>query len=322
MGAHLARKPADRRHPYGHARIEYLTNLVVSVIILIVGYELLKNSVMKVLHPVETTFSWAMVGFMVFAILLKGSSALFTIATGQRIQSLPVIGAGTDNRNDVITSIIILCGMLLHHYTGLELDGYIGCLVSLFILWSGISLIQETVDQLLGAEPDPKLVKNVEEIILSHEGVLGIHDLVLYSYGPGRTYAMFDAEVDGRASAMEIHEIIDHIEHEIMEKLQIRVSCHMDPILPDDPERLRLMEELAEALQGVDGVEGIHDLHVIQGEDGKLLHADVVIAPGTVYSPEKITEEVNQALTEAGENCQAVLFFDQAYTVTKNKEVN
>lgn len=320
IGARLARKPADSDHPFGHARIEYLTCLVVSAIILVVGVELLKTSVGKVLHPVETEFSWAMVGFMAVAILLKGSSALFTIATGKHINSLPVIAAGTDNRNDVITSIIILCGMLLHHYTGLELDGYMGCLVSLFILWSGISLIREGVDPLLGTKPDQATIDKLEEIVLSHKGVFGIHDVILYNYGPGNTYAAFDAEVDGRASAMEIHEVIDHIEHELMEEMNIHVTCHMDPVIPDDPARIRLMAMLTDALRPFDAVEGIHDLHVQRTGEQSELHVDVVITPGASYAPEEITSAVNQALAEAGEEGKAVLFFDQAYTVTEHKE--
>ena len=165
IGANLAKKPADEDHPYGHARSEYIASLVVSGIIMFVGYELLKNSVEKCMHPVESEFSWAIVGFMVFAILLKGSSSLFIIATGKRISSLPVIAAGTDNRNDVITSILILIGMLVHHFTGFDPDGYLGIVMSLFILYSGFTLIRQTVDQLLGARPDPEMVKDVIDVI-------------------------------------------------------------------------------------------------------------------------------------------------------------
>ena len=144
--------------------------------------------------------------------------------------------------------------------------------------------------------------------------------MILYNYGPGNTYAAFDAEVDGRASAMEIHEVIDHIEHELMEEMNIHVTCHMDPVIPDDPARIRLMAMLTDALRPFDAVEGIHDLHVQRTGEQSELHVDVVITPGASYAPEEITSAVNQALAEAGEEGKAVLFFDQAYTVTEHKE--
>ena len=173
VASHISRKPADEEHPYGHARAEYLASLMVSAIIFIVGYQLMRSSIDKVIHPEPTQFTWFMVGLMVFAILLKGSQALFVIATGKHIESLPVIAAGTDNRNDVITSIVIVIGMLLHHFTGIDLDGYMGCLVSLFILYTGFQIMRETIHQLLGAPPDKETMEKMQEIILEQPEVLG-----------------------------------------------------------------------------------------------------------------------------------------------------
>ena len=231
LGAYISRRPADSEHPYGHARAEYLASLAVSAIVLIVGVELMKNSVDKILHPTPTEFSWLMVGFMILAILLKGSQALFTIATGKHIDSLPVIAAGTDNRNDVITSIIIVTGMLIHHFAGLDLDGWMGGLVSLFILWSGITLIKSTVSPILGESPDEDLMNQMEEIIASHPQILGIHDLRVYNYGPGRNFATFHAEVDASSDLLAVHDQIDHIERELSQKLGIEVTGHMDPVV-------------------------------------------------------------------------------------------
>lgn len=318
IGAAVARKPADREHPYGHARAEYLASLVVSSLILIVGYQLMKTSVVKILHPEETLFSWGTVAFMAFAILLKGSSSLFTIATGKRIRSLPVIAAGTDNRNDVITSIIIVAGMLLHHFTGVDVDGYMGCLVSLFILFSGFTLMRQTVDQLLGTPPDEETLEAMRRIILSHEAILGIHDMIIYNYGPGQYYATFHAEVDAAMDIMKAHDAIDHIERELHDELGIRVTCHMDPIMTNDSVMQALRRRVEDSLREFDMIEGFHDLRYSSSEtdpDRKFLSMDVAISPGSHYSEEEITASVRQAAEAVLGPCEIALEFDQAYTV-------
>ncbi|MBR6473747.1 MAG: cation transporter [Firmicutes bacterium] len=317
IGARISRKPADKDHPYGHARAEYIASLTVSVIILIVGYELLKNSVLKCLHPVETTFSWLMVGFMIFAILLKGASALFTIATGKHIDSLSVIAAGTDNRNDVIASIIIVCGMLVHHFTGVELDGYLGCMFSLFIVYSGIMIIRQTVNQLLGARPDPEVVSEMEEIIKSHSVILDVHDMVIYSYGPGKTFGSFHAEVDADRDIMEIHDAIDHIEREVLERLNINVTCHMDPVYVNDPVRNQLDDDIRTVLEDYDAVEGFHDLRILHDKGKAKVSLDVVLTPGKAYSAEEITDRIKEVIKKTDETLELDISFDQAYTITK-----
>ena len=317
IGANLAKKPADEDHPYGHARSEYIASLVVSGIIMFVGYELLKNSVEKCMHPVESEFSWAIVGFMVFAILLKGSSSLFIIATGKRISSLPVIAAGTDNRNDVITSILILIGMLVHHFTGFDPDGYLGIVMSLFILYSGFTLIRQTVDQLLGARPDPEMVKEMEEIIESHPVVLDAHDLVIHSYGPGRTYATFHAEVDADSDIMEVHDALDHIEREISEKLGINVTCHMDPVFADDPIRKELGRTIGRVLEGYTQVKGFHDLRIVHDEGTTKVSFDVEVAPGKDFDGAEISGKLADAIKSMNGDLEIDINYDQAYTVTK-----
>ena len=291
IGANLAKKPADEDHPYGHARSEYIASLVVSGIIMFVGYELLKNSVEKCMHPVESEFSWAIVGFMVFAILLKGSSSLFIIATGKRISSLPVIAAGTDNRNDVITSILILIGMLVHHFTGFDPDGYLGIVMSLFILYSGFTLIRPVV--------------------------LDAHDLVIHSYGPGRTYATFHAEVDADSDIMEVHDALDHIEREISEKLGINVTCHMDPVFADDPIRKELGRTIGKVLEGYTQVKGFHDLRIVHDEDTTKVSFDVEVAPGKDFDGAEISGKLADAIKSMNGDLEIDINFDQAYTVTK-----
>ena len=313
IGARIARKPADKDHPYGHARVEYLCSLVVSAIVLIVGAELLKNSIDKCINPQPTDFSWLMVGFMLFAIILKGSQALFTIATGKHINSLPVIAAGTDNRNDVITSIIIVIGMLIHHFASLDLDGYMGCIVSRFILYSGVMLIKETISPLLGEPPDRETVDEIHEIIMAHPEVIGVHDLVIYNYGPGRTFASFHAEVDSRGDILEIHDVIDQIEQELQQKMNINAACHMDPVVVNDPIRIKMQSVIAKAIMDMDGVESYHDLRVVPGKSHTNIIFDLVLTPGIKTDKSEIRQRLEDAVKKEGVQYEVVINFDQAY---------
>ncbi len=313
IGARIAGKPADKAHPYGHARVEYLASLLVSAIVLIVGFELMKTSISKCIHPVETDFSWLMIGFMLLAIVLKGSSALFTIATGRQINSLPVIAAGTDNRNDVISSIIIVIGMLIHHFTGLELDGYMGCLVSLFILYSGLELIKETIAPLLGEPPEQETIDDMHEIIMSHPEIIGVHDMVIYNYGPGKEFASFHAEVDSRGDMMEIHDVIDNIETEIFDRMKMPVTCHMDPIEVDNPIRISMQEIIAKTIMSIDGVESYHDLRVVPGRTHTNIIFDLVLEPGCKIEREEIYEKLADTIKKENDSYEAVINFDNAY---------
>ena len=313
IASRIARMPADKNHPYGHARVEYLASLLVSAIVLIVGYQLLRTSIEKCIHPEPTAFSWLMVAFMVFAILLKGSQALFTIATGKHINSLPVIAAGTDNRNDVITSIIIVIGMLLNKFAGLDLDGYLGCLVSLFILFTGINLIRETISPLLGEPPDRETVDEMHEIIMAHPEVIGVHDLVIYNYGPGRIFASFHAEVDSRGDILEIHDVIDRIENELAEKMNINAACHMDPIVVNDPTRILMQDVIAKAIMDIDGVESYHDLRVVPGKTHTNIIFDLVITPGTKTTKDEIFSRLEEAVKREGDQFEVVINYDQSF---------
>lgn len=313
IAARIARIPADKNHPYGHARVEYLASLLVSAIVLIVGYQLLRSSIDKCLHPEPTSFSWLIVGFMVFAILLKGSQALFTIATGKHIKSLPVIAAGTDNRNDVITSIIIVIGMLVHHFVGLDLDGYMGCLVSLFILFTGVNLIRETISPLLGEPPDKEMVEEIETIIMSHPEILGVHDLVVFNYGPGRTFVAFDAEVDAKSDLIQIHNVVDIIERELNDKMNIWAACHIDPVVSDDPLRIRMDEIITKTIDSMDSVESYHDLHVVPGKNHTHIIFDVVLAPDAKASKEEITRQLTDEIEKEGGQYDVIIDFDQPF---------
>ncbi|MBQ9014700.1 MAG: cation transporter [Firmicutes bacterium] len=313
IGAHVAGKPPDRKHPYGHARAEYLASLVISAVVLVVGWELLCTSVERSIHPTAAEFSWTMVIFMLAAILIKGSSALFTIATGKHIRSLPVIAAGTDNRNDVITSIIIVIGLLLNRFAGLQLDGPMGCIVSLFILWSGITLIRETIDPLLGEPPEQETIDEIRRIVLSHPGILGMHDLIIYNYGPGKSFASFHAEVDSRETLSEAHDIIDEIERELTERLNITVTGHMDPVEVDNPVRIRMQRLVEEQIRRFDGLEEVHDLRIVSGKQRTKIVFDLVVSPDMVMSEDTVEEMLDQEVKKIDPNCEVAINFEKAF---------
>ena len=313
IAARIARMPADKDHPYGHARVEYLASLLVSAIVLIVGYQLLRTSIDKCIHPDPTDFSWLMVGFMVFAILLKGSQALFTIATGKHIKSLPVIAAGTDNRNDVITSIIIVIGMLVHHFAGLDLDGYMGCLVSLFILFTGVNLIRETITPLLGEPPDKEMIAEMQEIILEQPEILGVHDIIVYNYGPGRNFATFDAEIDARTNLMEAHHVIDHIERTLKKRMNINAAGHVDPVDVDDPVRKKLEKIIEREICYIDGVDSYHDLMVIPRKDHQHIVFDLVLSADAIDRKDEIEQQLKEAIETESDQYQVIINFDQSF---------
>ena len=313
LGARLARRPADKDHPYGHARIEYLCGLVVSVIVIVVGVELMKTSVEKVIGGSDFEFAWSTVIIIVLAIIMKGSSALFTIATGKRINSLPVIAAGTDNRNDVISSIIIVISMLVNYFTGLQLDGYMGCVVSLFILYSGYELTKETISPLLGEAPDPEMVNEIADMVEGTEGVIGIHDLVVHNYGPGKIFASIHVEVDSEGNLMDSHDMIDQIEMRIREAMNIDITCHMDPVEINNPIRLAAIDTLEKAVKPLEGVESFHDVRVVPGPTHTNVIFDLVLTPGVKVDREEVKNILQAEIAKIDPKFFIVINFDMAY---------
>lgn len=233
IGFRLAARPEDEEHPYGHARIEYITGLIVSFIIILVGFELGKSSVNKIIHPQTPEFSIAAVIVLLLAIAVKIWLACFNRAAGKRINSLTLAAVGTDSRNDAISTSAVLVSLLAGYFFEINIDGWMGLGVALFIAWSGISLVKETISPLLGEAPDPQLIEDIEEIVLGTEGVMGIHDIAVHNYGPGKTFASVHIEVDSDVDALTSHDLIDSIERKLHRELNIFVTAHMDPVKLD-----------------------------------------------------------------------------------------
>lgn len=317
VGFKLASMPEDDEHPYGHARMEYLAGMAVSVMIIIVGVELGKSSIEKILHPSPLEFSWTVVIVLLLAIAIKVWQSLFNISAGKKINSLALIATGTDSRNDVISTSVVLAGVLMGHFLNVQIDGYLGLAVALFILWSGISLVKETVSPLLGEAPDPDLVNNIEKQAMSFDGVLGIHDLVVHNYGPGKIFASVHIEVDSDVDVMLSHDLVDNIEKQISHDLHLLLTAHMDPVNTHDPNREPLSNIIKEAISEIPGVLSFHDLRIVPGSTHTNVIFDVVVSSECKESPEKIRQILQERIAGYNPAFCSVVEIDNSYI--KNK---
>lgn len=313
VGFKLSSKPEDVEHPYGHARFEYITGMVVSLLIILLGIKLLTTSFDKVIHPDPLQFSLVTVLILVLAIGVKIWQAMFNVKTGEDIQSSTLKATGMDSRNDVIATSAILLSVLIGKFTGLQLDGYMGCLVALFIIFSGVQLIRETSSPLLGKAPDPELVNEIEERICSEKGVLGIHDLVVHDYGPGRIFASVHVEVDAYGDLIESHDMIDNIERIISQELKLHLVIHMDPLETQDPLTNELREKIDEILSTLEGVIGFHDLRVVAGYTHSNIVFDIVISPECKLTESYIENHVEKQLQLLDKTYYVVINFDKSY---------
>lgn len=313
-GFKLSSMPEDKEHPYGHARIEYISGMIVSVLIVVVGIELIKSSADKIMHPSPLEFSWSIIVVLLLAIAIKIWQALFNINIGKRINSLTLTATGTDSRNDVVATTVVLISIIVGKLTGLQIDGYMGCLVALFIIWSGIGLVKETMSPLLGEAPDPELVNAISDMALSYDGVLGIHDLVVHNYGPGRIFASIHIEVDAEADMMESHDMIDNIEREMAKKLHIEITGHLDPVRTNDPVVKKMVQLTSEVAAQIDGVSNIHDLRIVTGPTHTNVIFDTVVASNCTLSYKEIHEAFQEAVKTEGDNYFVVINFDKPYT--------
>ncbi len=314
IGFKLASMPEDEDHPYGHARIEYLAGMAVSVMILMVGFELGKSSVDKIFNPTPLEFSWTVVIVLLIAIAIKIWQAVFNISTGKKINSLALIATGTDSRNDVISTIVVLVGVLAGHFLNIQIDGILGLAVAAFIFWSGITLIKETISPLLGEAPDDELVQQIHEMALKYDGVMGIHDLVVHNYGPGKIFASIHIEVDAAVDVMESHDMIDLIEKDISSNLNILLTAHLDPIDTKNPNREALSRVIVDTIAGLDGVLSYHDLRIAPGKTHTNVIFDLVLSPECKTCKNQLKELFSKKIAEYNPNFFCVIDFDINYT--------
>ena len=314
-GFQMAAKRADDDHPFGHGRMEYISGLIVAGAILLVGVELVKSSVEKILRPEEIAFSWASVGILCAAILVKLWMFHFNRTLGRRIGSAAMGATAADSLSDAAATSAVLLGTLVGGLTGLHIDGWVGLLVAAFILRAGWGAARDTLDPLLGQSPDPKLVEDIEQTVLAHELVSGIHDLIVHDYGPGRRMVSLHAEVPMDADMLAVHDIIDDIERELKEKFCIEAVIHMDPIATRDPRTNALKEQVAELVREVDPAMTIHDFRMTQGPHHQNLIFDVVAPHRCPLSDEEVKARIGKLVAGlSGGPYFAVVSIDRAYT--------
>jgi cation diffusion facilitator family transporter len=313
IGFRMASKPADEDHPYGHARIEYITGLIVSFLIIMLGVETLKSSADKIMNPEPLQFSMVAVAVLIVSIVVKLWQARFNMKMGEAIDSATLKATGADSRNDVISTTAVLISLLIGKFSGLQLDGYMGVLVALFIIWSGICLIKETSDPLLGLAPDPTLVKQLQERVMAYDGILGIHDLVVHDYGPGRIFASVHAEVDAHGNVMESHDLIDNIEKEVGKALKMELVIHMDPVDNKDPLTRIVKAQLVDVVADIDDIVGVHDVRVVPGYTHHNLLFDIVVAAGAKQTDSELRNLVNSKMKQLDSKYNCVIEVDHNY---------
>ena len=307
IGFKLGARPADDEHPYGHARFEYLAGLAVAVMVLVIGLELLKSSVEKILNPAPVTFSWVAMAVLAASIAVKLWMALFNRALGKRINSGSLIATAADSRNDVLTTSAVLAASLISHFAKVELDGWMGVGVALFILYSGVGLVRDTIDPLLGLAPDPELVQYIHDKIMSYPGVLGTHDLMVHDYGPGRQFASVHVELAAEDDVMASHELIDDIERDFLKHDRLPVVIHFDPILTSDAQVGDMRRWLAEAVKTIDPSLTIHDLRMVPGVSHTNLIFDCVTPPGFTISSGRLKEAIGRLVSEKDPGYRCVI---------------
>lgn len=311
LGFRLAAKPADDEHPYGHDRAEYLAGLAVAALILLIGVELVKTSIKKIIAPTEVAFSAAAAAVLLVSIACKLYLALFDRKLGKMIQSPALEAAAADSRNDVISTAAVLAAAVISRVSGVQVDGWAGLAVALFILWSGVGIAKDTIDPLLGRAPDEQLVHTIANEIRGYDArVLGIHDLMVHDYGPGRRFASVHVELDAREDVLAAHELIDSIERDVKKKLRIELVIHYDPIVTDDQELTEMRARVETVIHTIDDRLSLHDFRMVRGVEHSNLIFDLVIPWDMRGREAELKRRINEQLQSGCRSYHAVITFD------------
>ena len=313
FGYKMAAKPADKDHPFGHGRIEYLTSLIIAMVIMLVGFELFTDSLDKVLHPEKVVFSYMVLVTLIISILIKIWMSVFNRKLGKRINSGIMLATSKDSMNDVIATLATMIALVVSIWTAAPIDGIMGLVVSVFILLSGFGIIRETVDELLGQPADEELVEKIRTMVGENPYALGMHDLIIHSYGPGNLIGSVHIEVDGRGNIMEIHDVIDELERDIFEELNIRMTIHMDPVEMDNEFLRECKMMMEEIISGIDGDLSMHDFRVVSGPSHTNLIFDMVIPYGSKLDEKYIKERINNELKYRDRVYYTVITFERNF---------
>lgn len=313
-GFKMAGQKPDSDHPFGHGRLEYISGFLVSVVILIMAFELLKTSVEKVIHPKAIECSPMIIGILIMSILVKIYMFYYNKRVSSKIDSAAMDAAAKDSLSDTVATLVVLVTALLAYYTDVQIDGFCGIVVALFVFWTGYEAARETISPLLGQPPEPEFVAGVERIILSYgaQGVQGFHDLVVHNYGPGRVMLSVHVEVPAEGDILVLHDMIDEIEHRLAEELHCNAVIHMDPVCLSDGTTNELRSKVARIIAGMEGDVQFHDFRIVHCNTCIKLAFDVVVPYQYGMSDREIVEYIQSKVAEIGENYVVVIEVDKA----------
>ena len=320
VGVKMAGKPADREHPFGHGRIEYIAALVVAFLVLQVGFTFFQNSIDKIRHPEDLSFELVPMLILLASVCVKLWLGYFNRVLGKKINSSVMQATAADAMGDVVTTLATIASILFFHFTDINIDGFVGLLVSLVVMWAGVGIARDTLEPLIGQPVEPETYRKITEFVESYDGIEGTHDLLVHNYGPGRSMASIHAEVPNDVDIGQSHEIIDRIEREAAKKLGIFLVIHMDPVEMKDQRVLQVRDRAVQILKELDPACSIHDFRMVHGENQINLIFDMVIP---IEYDEEMRKELPQKLAdrlkESDPRYECVITVEYDY-VAKNKE--
>lgn len=312
IGFRLSEKPADKEHPYGHGRYEYLAAMGIAVLIIVIGIELFKSGIEKILNPAIIVFSFPLGLVLILSIVLKLWMMAFNRYAGGKINSKALLAASADSRNDVIATTAVLVSAIFSHIFGVDLDGWMGVGVSIFILTSGFGIVKDTIDPMLGNAPNPEYIESIKTKILSYPGVLGMHDLIVHDYGPCRKFASVHVEMAAEEDVIETHDVIDNIERDMLEEIGLHLIVHFDPVVTNDTSTQNLRRLIEDVVTQIDASLTIHDLRVVQGSTHTNLVFDCVAPYEIKISDSKLKELIEEKVKGINSEYNCVITIDKS----------
>ncbi len=314
IGFKMARKPADRDHPFGHGRMEYISGLVVAFFVLVVGFEFARTSLEKIFHPEPVVFKWVVLIGLLLSIAVKFWMNRFNTALGRKVGSPTLLAAAADSISDVFATSVTVISVAASLFTDLPIDGFMGLVVAGLILWNGYNVAKDTVSPLLGNPPDPALIRQIREMLLSYDGVIGVHDLIVHDYGPGRRFASVHAEFSSDSDIIRSHETIDTAEREIGKLLNLILVIHLDPIDTNCEKTNELRQLCASLVEKIDSRFSIHDFRIVSGTHLTNLIFDICVPIDTALTNEQIAGQVEWEVKQINPEYFAVINIDRDFT--------
>lgn len=319
VGVKMAGKPADAEHPFGHGRIEYIAALIVSFLVIEVGFTFFKSSISKIMHPEEITFDPVPFIILILSILVKLWMAFFNNKLGKRIDSKVMLATAADSLGDVITTSATVISIVICHFTSINVDAIAGLIVSGIVIWSGVSIAKDTLEPLIGQRVPSELYQKITDMVESYEGIVGAHDLIVHNYGPNRSMATIHAEVPNDVSIEASHEIIDRIERDAKKELNILLVIHMDPVEMRDEEVLELRDKTSHIVHALDPELHFHDFHVLKENEQKNLIFDLVVPDSyTEKDANRVMHQLIALLHEMEKNVDCIITLDRSFEAPKN----